>query len=345
MFMIDPLLTDAPVTDPLPLYRLRDGLMGVDLLAAAVSHLNLFTWLADHPATLGSLCAHFEIHIRPGDVLLTMCSALGLVTQAGGVFHLTARAREHLVEGSPWCLKPYYDTLKKRPQTLEFLQVLRTGKPANWGSAHTLAWAQAMENDTFADEFTAAMDCRGVVLAPALARRVDVSEHTALLDVAGGSGIYACALAAANPHLKAAVLERPPVDRIARKGIAKRGLADRVDVIAGDMFEAELPGGFDVVLLSNVLHDWEDPVAEALLAKAARALPSGGMLLLHDAFLDANKTGPLPVALYSALLMHSTEGRCFSVGEMRIWLERYGLEWGGHHPSAVDRSVVVARKI
>jgi hypothetical protein len=69
------------------------------------------------------------------------------------------------------------------------------------------------------------------------------------------------------------------------------------------------------------------------------------MLLLHDAFLDANKTGPLPVALYSALLMHSTEGRCFSVGEMRIWLERYGLEWGGHHPSAVDRSVVVARKI
>jgi SAM-dependent methyltransferase len=343
--MIDPLLTDEPVTDPLPLYRLRDGLMGVDLLAAAVSHLNLFTWLADHPATLGSLCAHFDIHIRPGEVLITLCSALGLVTQAGGVIHLTARAREHLVEGSPWCLKPYYDTLKKRPQTLEFLQVLRTGKPANWGSAHTLAWAQAMENEAFADEFTAAMDCRGIVLAPALAKRVDLSEHTALLDVAGGSGIYACALAAKNSHLKAAVFERPPVDRIARKGIAKRGLADRVDVIAGDMFEAELPSGFDVVLLSNVLHDWEDTVAEALLAKAARALPSGGLLLVHDAFLDANKTGPLPVAMYSALLMHSTEGRCFSVGEMRVWLERYGMEWYGQHPSAVDRSVVVARKI
>lgn len=343
--MIDPLLTDEPITDPLPLYRLRDGLMGVDLLAAAVSHLNLFTWLADHPATLGSLCAHFDIHIRPGEVLMTVCAALGLVTQAGGVIHLTARAREHLVEGSPWCLKPYYDTLKKRPQTLEFLQVLRTGKPANWGSAHTLAWAQAMENEVFADEFTAAMDCRGIVLAPALAKRVDLSEHKALLDVAGGSGIYACALAARNPHLKAAVFERPPVDRIARKGILKRGLADRVDVIAGDMFEAELPSGFDVVLLSNVLHDWDDPVAEALLAKAARSLPSGGLLLVHDAFLDANKMGPLPVAMYSALLMHSTEGRCFSVGEMRVWLERYGLDWCGQHPSAVDRSVVVARKI
>jgi 3-hydroxy-5-methyl-1-naphthoate 3-O-methyltransferase len=343
--MIDPLLTDEPVTDPLPLYRLRDGLMGVDLLAAAVSHLNLFTWLADHPATLGSLCAHFEIHIRPADVLMTLCSALDLVTQAGGVFHLTARAREHLVEGSPWCLKPYYDTLKKRPQTLEYLQVLKTGKPANWGSAHTAAWAQAMEDDAFADAFTAAMDCRGIVLAPALAKRVDLSAHRSLLDVAGGSGIYACALVARHPHLTAAVFERPPVDRIARKAIAKRGLTHQVDVIAGDMFECELPAGFDVILLSNVIHDWEDPVAEGLVSKAARALPSGGMLLLHDAFLDASKTGPLPVAMYSALLMHSTEGRCFSIAEMQTWLERNGLEWCGHYPSAVDRSVVVARKI
>lgn len=343
--MIDPLLSDEPVTDPLPLYRLRDGLMGVDLLAAAVSHFNLFTWLADHPATVGSLAAHFGMHARPAGVLVTLCSALGLVTQAGGVIHVTARAREHLVEGSPWCLKPYYDTLKKRPQTREFVEVLTTGKPANWGSAHSNAWAQAMESDEFADEFTAAMDCRGIVLAPALARNLDLSGSRALLDVAGGSGIYACALSARFGHLRASVFEKPPVDRIARKAVARRGLSDRVDVIAGDMFESELPSGFDVILLSNVLHDWDDPVAEALVQKAARALPSGGLLLIHDAFLNAESTGPLPVAMYSALLMHSTEGRCFSVSEIRSWLEHAGLEWAGHHPSAVDRSVVVARKV
>lgn len=343
--MIDPLLTDEPVTDPLPLYRMRDGLMGVDLLAAAVSHLNLFTWMADRPSTLGAICVQFGIQIRPADVLFTLCSAMGLVTQAGGVFHLTARAREHLSEGSPWCLKPYYDTLKNRPQTLEFLQVLKTGKPAHWSSSSSSAWAESMETESFASEFTAAMDCRGVVLGSALSKRLDLSEHHALLDVAGGSGIYACAIAARHPHIRAAVLERPPVDRIAVASIAKRGLQDRVQVIAGDMFEAELPAGFDVILLSNVLHDWDDPVAEALLAKASRALPSGGLLLIHDAFLDALKTGPLPVALYSALLMHSTEGRCFSVGEIRIWLERHGLEWQGLHPTAVDRSVILAKKI
>ena len=343
--LMNSIFTDEPITDPLPLYRLRDGLMGVDLLAAAVCHLDLFTWLADHPSTLGAACVHFQIHHRPADVLFTLCAALGLVTQAGGVFHLTARAREHLVAGSPWSLKPYYDAIKNRPQTLEFLGVLRTGKPANWASNHSAAWAQSMESDAFADEFTAAMDCRGVLLAPALAKNVDLSQYKAILDVAGGSGIYACACAVRYPHLRAAVFEKPPVDRIARRSIQKRGLQEQVEVLAGDMFEAELPSGFDVILLSNVLHDWDDPVAEALLAKAARALPSGGLLLVHDAFLDASKTGPLPVAMYSALLMHSTEGRCFSVAEIRVWMEKHGLEWAGLHPTAVDRSVVLGRKI
>ena len=269
---------------------------------------------------------------------------MGLVTQAGGVYHLGPRAREHLVDGSPWCLRPYYETLKKRPQTQEFLQVLQTGKPANWGSNHFASWAKAMESDAFADEFTAAMDCRGVLLAPALARKVDLSEHRSVLDVAGGSGIYACALTTIHPHLRATVYERPPVDGIARRCIEKRGCTERVSVQAGDMFQDELPEGFDVILLSNVLHDWDDPVAAALLSKAARALSPGGMLLLHDAFLDADKRGPLPVAQYSALLMHSTEGRCFSVGEIRVWLENNGLDWRGQQATAVDRSVISAAK-
>jgi SAM-dependent methyltransferase len=340
----DPLLGE-PVSDPLSLYRMRDGLMAVDLLAAAVSHLNLFTWLADHPSTLGAMVVQFGIQTRPAEVLLALTGALGLTTQAGGVYHLTLRAREHLVEGSPYCLKPYYDTLQKRPQTLECLEVLRSGKPANWGSAHSAAWAQAMESDAFADEFTAAMDCRGVVLAPALARRLALEESQALLDVGGGSGVYACAMVATHPHLRAAVYEKAPVDRIAARAIGRRGYGERVEVLCGDMFAEPWPTGFDVVLLSNVVHDWDEPEVKNLLARAAAALPSGGLLVVHDAFLNAQKNGPLPVAQYSVLLMHSTEGRCYSVGEMRAWLEEVGLEWVEHHPTAVDRSYVLARKL
>ncbi len=337
-------LLQEPASDPTSIYRIRDSIYAVDLLAAAVAHLDLFTWLADHPSTLGAVCAHFGIETRPADVMMTLCNALGLTTTAGGVFHLTLRAREHLVSGSQWNLAPYYTSLKDRPQTLDMVKVLRTGKPANWGSYDADAWVSAMERPDFAHEFTAAMDCRGVFLGRALAAKVDLSGSKALLDVGGGSGIYACGFAARYKHLRAAVFERPPVDEIARAAIARQGGSDRVDVIAGDMFKEPLPTGFDVHLISNVLHDWDVPAVGDLLSKSHAALPTGGMVIIHDAHIDADKKGPLPVAQYSVLLMHSTEGKCYSIGEMRTLLEDVGFEWMRYEGTAADRSYIVARK-
>jgi acetylserotonin N-methyltransferase len=341
---IDPLLHE-PATDPLPLYRYRDGVAAVDLVATAVAHLDFFTWLDEHPATLGAICSHFGLHVRPVDVMLTLFSALGLITPSGGVFHLSLRAREHLVASSPWNLAPYYASMKDRASTLDMLKVLRTGKPANWGGYDQQAWAQAMEREDFADRFTAAMDCRGALLGPALAKRIDLSPYKALLDIAGGSGVYACALAAWHPHLRAAVLEKPPVDRVARRSIEKRGFGSKVEVLAADMFADAWPTGFDAHLISNVLHDWDEPVVRDLLAKSHASLPRGGVLIIHDAYINAEKTGPLHIAEYSALLMNITEGKCYSLGEMRSFLSDSGFEWLEHQPTAVGRSYIAARRI
>jgi len=337
-------LLDDPVSDPLSLYRYRDGISTVDLLAVGISHLDFFTWLADHPSTFAAITAHFGIHPRPTDVMLTLFTAQGLVQQNGGCFHLTLRAREHLNAGSRWNLAPYFSSMKDRQPTLDMLQVLKTGKPANFGSFDPQAWAQAMQRPDFAAQFTAAMDCRGILLGPALAKALDLSQHTALLDIAGGSGIYACALAAKNPHLRTTVLERPPVDRIATECIAKQGCTDRVSVHAGDIFADPLPTGFDVHLWSNVLHDWDEPDVRRLLAKSDASLPRGGLIIIHDAFINAEKTGPLHVAEYSALLMNITEGKCYSIGEYRTFLSELGFDWLEHKPTAVGRGFIVARK-
>ncbi|MCX6980024.1 MAG: methyltransferase [Verrucomicrobia bacterium] len=337
-------LLDDPVSDPLSLYRYRDGISAVDLLAVGISHLDFFTWLADHPSTFAAITAHFGIHPRPTDVMLTLFTAQGLVQQNGGCFHLTLRAREHLNAGSRWNLAPYFSSMKDRQPTLDMLKVLKTGKPANFSSFDPQAWAQAMQRPDFAAQFTAAMDCRGILLGPALAKALDLSQHTALLDIAGGSGIYACALAAKNPHLRTTVLERPPVDRIATECIAKQGCTDCVSVHAGDIFADPLPTGFDVHLWSNVLHDWDEADVRRLLAKSDASLPRGGLIIIHDAFINAEKTGPLHIAEYSALLMNITEGKCYSIGEYRTYLSELGFDWLEHKPTAVGRGFIVARK-
>lgn len=338
-------LTHVAQTDPLEIYRYRDGLYAVDLLTAALCEFDFFTWLSRQPATLAQICTAFGWHARPVDVMMTLFSAEGYVQCEHSVFHTTTRANEHLVSTSPFFLGPYFASLKERPVVRDYVTILRTGKPANWGSyGHTKAWGDAMLTEEFATTFTAAMDCRGFHLGPALASAVPLGGRSQLLDIAGGSGIFACAFAAHHPALHASVFERPPVDEIARTMIRKRGYADRVSVVAGDMFADPLPGGHDLHLFSNVLHDWDTDKVAFLLKASFRALEPRGLLLVHDAHLNAEKNGPLPVAKYSALLMNVTEGKCYSTGEMETLLTEAGFTDMRHTPTTADRSVITAMK-
>src|SRR5438874_4397317 len=284
-------LTAQPSTDPTSIYRYRDGLYAVDLLTAAITEFDFFTWLSAHPSGLPQICRNFGIVERPADVMLTLFTAMNLIRPKGGNFELTELGREHLVSSSQWFLGPYYASLKERPVCQDMIKVLRTGKPANFASNKSeKEWAKAMEGEDFAKRFTAAMDCRGVYLAQAAARQIDLSRRHHLLDIAGGSGIYACSFAAHHPHLRGTVFEKPPVDQIARRMIDSRGFSKRVSVASGDMFKDPLPEGCDVHLFSNVLHDWDEPLVQKLLVKSAEALPAGGIIIIHDAHINADKT-------------------------------------------------------
>jgi hypothetical protein len=338
-------LTTLPETDPTQLLRYRDGIYAADFLACAIVHLDLFSWLAGQAATREEICAHFEIHERPADVLLTLCRANGLLECGGGRWEVTPMAREHLVTDSPWSLRPYYRSLAERPVVRDVLKVLRSGKPANWGSDMTEEdWHGAMEDPEFAELFTAAMDCWGLYLGQRLARALDLAGRSRVLDIGGGSGVYACCLVAGHANLGATVFEKRPVDAIALRRIAERGMSGRVSVTAGDLFEDDYPPGCDVHLLSNVLHDWDVPEVERILRKSYDALPAGGMLVAHEAFLNADKSGPRPVAEYSAILVTITQGRCYGVGEIRELMNRVGFGEVLDFETAADRSAIVARK-
>ena len=260
--------------------------------------------------------------------MVTLFKAQGLLVESHGRVRLAEAAEEHLVASSPWFLGPYFASLKERSGAVDLLEVMRTGKPVFWGGRQERKddWHVAMEDDAYAERFTSAMDCRGVFLGQAAARAVDLSGVSTLLDIAGGSGIYACAFVARHPHLSAAVLEKPPVDAMATRMIAKRGFAERVSVITADMLAEPLPRGFDAHLWSNVLHDWDIPDVEKLLAASFAALPPRGMFIMHDAFLNEAKDGPLHVAEYSVTLAHATQGRCYGTGEMRGWLGEAGFD-------------------
>jgi predicted O-methyltransferase YrrM len=334
-----------PNTDPSPFYRGRDELYAEDMFIAALRGFDFFTWLDAHPGSVRDIAQHFGFHVRPVDVMTTLFVARGFLSRAGETLALTPLAREHLVASSPWFLGPYFPRVTDRPIAVDLIEILRSDKPANFASRKdTGDWHKAMETSAIAEEFTAAMDRRGMLLAPALAKNLDLGGRTRLLDIAGGSGVYACGLAAHFPALRASVFEKSPVDAIASQAIAARGLADRVDVVTGDMLSEPLPASYDVHFMSNVVHDWDIPIVRQLLAASAKALAPGGLLVIHDAFLNADKTGPPQIAAYSVLILHVTQGRCYSVAEMETLLREAGFAKPREVPSAVWRSALVAER-
>ncbi|MGH4027160.1 MAG: methyltransferase [Pseudonocardiaceae bacterium] len=351
------------VPDPTTLYRVRDGVYAADLLIAAVAEFDLFSWLAAHGRVRAmDLRSALGLTERPTDVLLTYCAALRLIDRDvddDDQVQLADLARRHLVAGSPFDLRAYYASLAERPAVRELAMVLRTDEQAAWASAGTTTgtttgttigsgsgadWSSRLGDVEFARRITAAMDARGAFLAPALSAALDDIALDALLDVGGSSGIYSCALLDRRPGACAAVFERPPVDVAARTLLRERGWADRIDVITGDMVTDALPGGFDVHLYSQVLHDWDEPRVEQLVAASFAALVPGGWLVDHDTHIDADKRGSLPVAEYSVLLMHSTPGKCWSVAELAEIASRVGFVDIAHRPTAGDRGALLARK-
>jgi predicted O-methyltransferase YrrM len=333
----------VPEPDPTAVYRARDGIFAVEVLVAAITHLDLFTLLSREALDVQGICTRLSLHPRMTDVMVSLFVAQRFLERDGGRVRTTATGREFLSTDSPMSLVPYYESLRARPLVASMLAVLRTGTPAQW-SAEPEEWARRMADEGFARRFTAEMDCRAVWLGPRLARGVDLKGRRHLLDIGGASGLYACALVAAYPSLRATVLEKPPVDAIARKTVAERGLAERVSVVAGDMFQS-IPEGADVHLFSNVLHDWNETECRGLLARSRAAMEPGGLLVIHDAFLNREKTGPLHVAEYSVLLAHFTEGQCWSVGEMEAMLVDSGFEAPRQVEVGAHRSALVARRL
>jgi len=341
-----------PQTDPTPIFDAFRGNFSTELLTAAVAHFHVFEYLRDGPRTFEALRTQCGLADRGAVVLVTAMRALNLLTRnAAGDLELSEQAREHLLPGAPFDVSGYIGLAADSPGVREMIARLRANTPAGAADAakgaafiYREGIASAMEAEASARHLTMMLAGRARNCAPALAHGIPLSGARRLLDVGGGTGIYSIACLQKHPQLTALVWDRPEVLKIAAEMAHDYGVGDRLECRAGDMFVDPFPGGCDVILLSNILHDWDVPECRALLRRCAGALPAGGRVLVHDVFLNDDMGGPLAVALYSGALFYLTEGRAYSAAEYRGWLREAGLVPGEIVPTLVHCGVLPAAK-
>jgi SAM-dependent methyltransferase len=341
-----------PTSDPTPIFEHFRGSYGTELLTAAVCDFNMFSRLADRPKSFDELRGEIGLGERPANVLITAMRAMGLLTLVDGRLDLTAVAREHLVTESDFNIIGYIALATDSPGVRAMAEQLKINAPSKQknedrGAAYIFREGieSAMDEEQSARRLTLALAGRAKNVAPHLAANVSLTNARRLLDIGGGSGLYSIAILQQNPQVRAVVWDRGEVLKVAEEFGRQNGVSDRLEVLAGDMFADPVPADCDVILLSNILHDWDVPECRKLIQRCADALPASGRLLIHDVFLDDDLGGPLPIALYSAALFSLTEGRAYSAAEYRGWLREAGLMTGKEViPTLVHCGVLEGRK-
>jgi predicted O-methyltransferase YrrM len=342
---------EVPSQDPTAIFELFRGFYNSELLIAGVAHFDVFDKLQGQSMSFKELGESIGLERRPLIVLTTALRSFGLLDKdSKGRFCLTELSKSHLNKDAYFDVSSYIGLAADSPGVVDMVECLRTNTPLGLGDDEGGAafiykdnMESAMENEASARFLTLALAGRAKNVAPVLAQKLDLQNIDTILDVGAGTGIYSIALLQKFPHLKAVIFDRPEVLKIAAEFAADYGVAERLELVAGDMFKDEYPQ-CDAVLFSNILHDWDDPENQILVNRGAASLKPEGKFFIHDVFLNDELDGPQHIAAYSAALFQLTEGRAYSKAEYKKYIEIAGLNFEKVEDTLIHCGVLSAIK-
>ncbi|MGW3352634.1 methyltransferase [Nonomuraea rubra] len=189
-----------------------------------------------------------------------------------------------------YLLTPYGQVLTAGAERSQRHAVLVTGSSYWWDAAGNLtetvrrghpAWSTGLSpydylahHPTIGREFDLFMKARSAAVGQDLAA-FDFDHVRTIADLGGGLGGVLAAILRKHPHLRGILADREDVVDRARDHLATQGLADRIQLAAGDLFN-HIPHGAEVYLLSSLLHNFSTAQGVALLTAVRRTIEAGG---------------------------------------------------------------------
>jgi hypothetical protein len=209
--------------------------------------------------------------------------------------------------------------------------VLMAGQPAVWRACEDLEYSIMTGNTAFDHTlgkswfayldanpavglvFDNAMRSRGAAENAAILGAYDFSNFQCIADLGGGDGGLLSAALEAAPLANGILFDQLRVVETARRSLANSVMLERIEFVAGDLFDA-VPAGAELYMLKQILHDWSDEQAETILTICRRAMPKNSRLLVLEMIVEPDVAFPKRLDL---MMMAWTGGR-----------ERSQLEFG-----------------
>lgn len=331
----------SAVRRQIELLDIAHGYFGSQVLFTA-NELGVFGALAATPLSVGDLARALDANEDALERLLNACVALRLLSLTDERYANTALAEDVLVPDGPAYLGNWLRLMSRWMAVWTNLTAtVRTGRSSTDPRLH-LGGDPAHTRD-----FVLGMDDYARLRGSEIVRYLDFSGGVKLLDVGGGPGSYAVLFAKQWPDIQVTVFDLPDVVPMAARQATEAGVAERVSTAAGNYNEDELGRGFDVVFLSDTLHQESPEACEMILGKAFRALRPGGEIVVQAMFLNEDRVSPRWPVMHSLIMvLVYGGGRAYTVRETIDQMERAGFVDCEHRRMSLlnVNSLVTARK-
>jgi predicted O-methyltransferase YrrM len=300
--------------------------------------LDVFTLIARGTRSARDLARAASADVRAMDRLLHALCALGFLEKKDDVFANTPESKRFLSRDGADYLAGLAHMSQQYQSWATLTQAVRQGSKVDQGPVDS-------DDENRTQAFIAAMHGRAKGNAENLARLIGLGGVRRILDVGGGSGVYAMALVREAQDATAVVLDLPKVAVLTREYLRQAGLADKITVSQGDYHQADFGSGFDLVLFSAVLHINSEKENLALIRKAFAALNPGGRIAIEDFVMDEDRTSPARGAIFALnMLVSTSRGDTYTESEIRGWLSLAGCADIVRKQTGPGSSLIIGRK-
>ncbi len=226
-------------------------------------------------------------------------------------------------------------------------EALRTGSPQNEakGGGENIFGA-LYQDEARLEQFLAAMAGLQVGNFTTLANTFDFSKHKTVVDVGGANGLACRILAERHPHLSLVTYDLAAVAPVARRECTKAGLGGRIEVVSGDFFADPLPKA-DVIIMGNILHDWNEEQKKKLIQKVHASLsPGGAFIAIENVIDDARRQNAFGLLMSLNMLIEfgADGGFDYTGAQFDAWCKGAGFKRTEVKPLTGPTSAAIAYK-
>ncbi len=306
--------------------------------------LDLFTAIAEGNHTSESIALRCQASQRGTRILADYLTVIGFLTKSGDQYGLTADSATFLNRHSPAYLGGAVGFLLHPEHAKRYNDVagaVRKGGTLfeeNGLTPENEIWISFAESMAKLQTMTAELTAKLL--------HVEGAPKLKVLDIAAGHGVFGITIARHNPHAEIVALDWKNVLEVARKHAEEAGVASNWRALPGSAFDVDYGADYDVILVTNILHHFNQQDSEKLLRKIHAALAPNGRAVIVEFIPNEDRVSPPMAATFPLTMLVSTPaGDAHTFSEYQKLLQNTGFSRSEIHelPPSFFRAVI-ARK-